>query len=251
MGDALIALMSIAIVVGVPTGLAMAFARWLRILVTLAVLIGAVILVATKPWGAWFFGLPLVTFAAVCASACVWARTPESADVPDIVRWVAGTHFFWAAVSLINLKVLFGLALPPLVLFAGESILKFLPFVLPPFALALAISVFAARLVYSRLPNLGSRSRPIVFNLILLTAFLASAESYKTVLMQTRLSAAQPECVASRSFLFALSNAGDWFRTSNGYFEETGKRYHWSYSERRFVDAPGYALACNRGSRNL
>jgi hypothetical protein len=250
MGDALIAFMGIAILVGAPIGLAMAFARWLRILVTSSVLLGAVILVATKPWGAWFFGLPLVTFAAVCASACVWARNSGPADVPDIVRWLAGTHVFWAAVSLINLKVLFALALPPLVLFAGEYIFKFLPFVLPPLACALAISVGAARLVYSHRPHLGSRSRPMVFNVLMLIAFLACAEGYKTVLMQTQLSDAQPECVASRSFLFALSNAGDRFRTSNGYFEKSGKRYHWSYSERRFVDAPGYALACSSRSQD-
>jgi hypothetical protein len=250
LGDVLIGLMGIAIVVGLSTGLSMAAVRSPRVLVASLVVIGAAVVFATQSSAPMFFGIPLATFVAVCASAYVWARAPETTDVPDAARWVAGTHLFWAIVSLINLRFLGALAFPPLILVAGKFLFKFLPFVLPPLILAVAISIYAARLVYKRRPNLGSRARPMIFNAILFVTFLASAESYKVILMQEQLSAAHPDCISSRPFLVALSNAGDWFRLHNGYFEEAGKRYHWSYSERRFVDAPGLVPSCNGRSLN-
>lgn len=249
LADALVYLMGVAIVVGVPTGLAMASVRWMRVLVTLLVVLGAIIIAITQRWTRWLFGIPLATFAVICTSACVWARTPGRPDIPDGVRWVAGTHLFWAVFALINLKVLAALALPPLLLFTGKFVVKFLPFVLPPLALAFAVAVFASRLVYRRRSDLGPRVRPMIFNAILLLAFLASAEGYKGILIQTQLSGKQPDCVSSHSFVSALSQAGNWFGTSHGYFEEAGKRHHWSYSERRFVEAaPGHTLFCTSRS---
>ncbi len=54
-----------------------------------------------------------------------------------------------------------------------------------------------------------------------------------------------PTCVSTHSFISSLRKAGRlWRGTSHAYFEEDGKRRHWSYSERRFVDATEYSLSC-------
>jgi hypothetical protein len=83
------------------------------------------------------------------------------------------------------------------------------------------------------------------FNVALLAAFVLSAELYKDYLIHRALDDRHPTCVATHSFLSSLRTAGRlWRGLSHASFEEGGKRYHWSYSERRFVDATDYGLTC-------
>jgi hypothetical protein len=94
-------------------------------------------------------------------------------------------------------------------------------------------------------PTIDRRLPALAFNMTLLTILVFGAEFYKECLIARSLAGHHPTCVATRSFISSLRIAGRlWRAPSHAYMEEGGKRYHWSYSERRFVDASNYPLVC-------
>jgi hypothetical protein len=164
-------------------------------------------------------------------------QVSETASASNVMRWIAATYVFWVAVSLANFELLSFLAIPPVVLLFPKTIEKFLPFILPPFAVALAIGAIVTALVVKRSPA-NRHAAPFIFNACLLLAFFVSAEVFRYHLMLESLSDHRPNHLDSSSFLSSVLTYRTYFRGPHASFDEGGKTYRWSYSERRFVQTP-------------
>ncbi len=169
----------------------------------------------------------------------------EREPLREAGQWLAMTYLFWVVVSLLNPEFL-GVVTVPVIVFQVSAVFsKFLPFLLPPLTFGIVIAIIATVTLRKSKPSGDSRLRAFVFNVALLAAFVLSAEFYKGYLINRALDARHPTCVSTHSFISSLRTAGRlWRGTSHAYFEEDGKRYHWSYSERRFVAATSYGLIC-------
>ncbi|MES2257793.1 MAG: hypothetical protein V4724_04705 [Pseudomonadota bacterium] len=166
------------------------------------------------------------------------AQWPEARPnlVSHILYWIAGTYGFWAAVSLVNFDLLSFLAIPPVILSYPNTIGKFLPFILPPLAVAVAVGV-AATTIYLLIRK-GPCSRqylaPFIFNACALSAFFVSAEAYSSYLISQSLAGHVPHHFYRSSFVDSVRSYHTFFRTPHASFDEEGETYQWSYSERKF-----------------
>lgn len=202
-----------------------------------------------------FFGIPAVVLFAVFASVAYLVRgglfqprpvAPPRTSVDgelqeskiggmsNILRWIAGTYLFWVVVSLANFELLGFLAIPPLVVFFPGTIGRVLPFVLPP--LAVAVSMAAVVTVFAiKRRHVNHHAAPFVFNVCVLLMFFAAAELYRYHLMSQSLRDHKPDSLESSSFLGSVLGYRTYFRGPHASFNENGKLYRWSYSERKFV----------------
>ncbi len=229
--------------------------RWKGVAILLA---GALAVSVVFPFAGFFLGIPSAVLLAVAAAASYLVRggifrarpvgpSPASMDgkpqesgpagASSILRWVSATYLFWAAVSLVNFELLGFLAVPPLVFFFPAAIGKFLPFILPPLAVALAFGVIATAFVSKRSRALR-HAAPFIFNACVLLAFLVSAEVYRHHLMAQSLLDHKPDHLYSSPFLNSVITYRAYFRGPHASFEENGKTYLWSYSECRFFQVP-------------
>jgi hypothetical protein len=168
-----------------------------------------------------------------------------SGEFREAGQWLAMTYLFWVAVSLLNIEFLGVFAVPVIGFTVSTVFSKFLPFVLPPLVLGIVIAITATLTLRKMRPTGDQRLTSFVFNATLLATLVLTAEFYKDYLIDRALDGHHPTCVSTRSFILSLQNAGRlWRGPSHAYVEEDGRRYHWSYSERRFVDATGYQLVC-------
>ncbi len=160
--------------------------------------------------------------------------------IRNIIRWMAGTYLFWAIVSLVNIELLAFLLIPPAVFFFPGSLIKILPFMLPPLLVALGIGV-AAIMVYRYLRKGAITNRYLIifgFNACVMVSFFALAEIYRAHLMSEALQGHDPTKFQSSSFLGSVISYKTYFRWPHASFVEDGKTYHWSYSERKFIQVP-------------
>jgi hypothetical protein len=159
----------------------------------------------------------------------------KSKRTGKLLVWLCSTYVFWSAFALFNVSILGVLAVPLLWPRVAEGYGKFMPFVAPPLACALAIAVIVAAVSRYLLRSLDKRLTPFIFNFALLIAFLTAGELYKDHLIDKALADRHPRCAASKPFLESLQSAAKIYRPSHGWYEEGGARYIWSYSERKFV----------------
>lgn len=203
-----------------------------------------------------FLAIPALVFVAIALS--VWylrqsgvffprkiVPQPDSATCPALsigrgtalLRWLAASYVFWAIVSLANFDLLGFLAIPPASILFPSAITKFLPFLLPPLALALVIAVSIT--VLSTWNSTTRRhAAPFIFNTCLLITFFVSAEEYRQHLTSQALLGHNPTNLTLSSFTDSVINYRTYFRGSHGGFDEDGKTYHWSYAERNFYPVP-------------
>lgn len=251
-GSAIVTLVYIGLVPGALLGLAISRATW-RLK---AQLLAALVLVSCAVLCTFASGLLAIFALLVMAMASMTLAvsqlfTPESDaasnEFAKAGQWLAMTYLFWVAVSLLNIEFLGVFAVPAIGFRVPTLFSAFLPFVLPPLVLGIVIATIATLTLRKMRPTSDQRLTSFVFNATLLTALVLSADFYKNYLIDLALEGHRPTCVSTRSFISSLQNAGRLWRPSHAYVEEDGKRYHWSYSERRFVDATGYMLVCERG----
>jgi hypothetical protein len=224
-------LLVFAIVAGLITGALCA--RFLRrtpwkIVIFLSIVV--VVVAVTEPFIGIFLGIPAIVLLAVFASASYLVRgglfqarlvvpsptstdgkprNSETASAHNVLRWIAATYVFWAAVSLASFDLLDFLAIPPVVLLSPKTIGKFLPFILPPLAVALAVGVIVTGLVVKR-SRANQHVAPFIFNACVLLTFLASAEIFRYHLMSQSLLDHKPNHLESSSFLNSVLS----YRTS-------------------------------------
>lgn len=168
-----------------------------------------------------------------------------SDELTEVAQLLAMTYLFWVAVSLLNIEFLGVLAVPVLAFSVSTFFSKFLPFMLPPLVFGIVIAAIAILTLRKLRPTSDGRLRAFIFNATLLAVLVITAEFYKDYLIDRALDGRHPTCASTHSFISSLQKAGRlWRGSSHAYIEEEGKRYHWSYSERRFVDATGYKLVC-------
>jgi len=210
------------------------------------------------PFAGIFLCIPAGVFVVVFATASdiVWSHLPQmrtvdasSADgqqlearlklVRYILRWVAGTYLFWVAVSLINFELLGFLVIPPLVLVFPTTVERFLPFILPPLSVAVGVAVIvtAVYLFLWKKPGSKPYMAPFIFNGCVLFVFLLSAEGYSRYLMSQSLLGHVPNRLQSSSFIDSALSYRAYFRGPHASFDEEGKTYRWSYSERKFFSS--------------
>lgn len=220
--------------------------------------VAGVVLSVTFPFVGLFLGIPAFVLLAVFASVSYLVRgglfqarfvgpSPTSADgkpqesetagASNVIRWIAATYVFWVAVSLANFELLSFLAIPPVALLFPTTIGKFVPFILPPLAVALAIGAIVTALVVKR-SRANRHVAPFIFNACVLVAFLASAEVFRHHLMSESLLDHKPNHLDSSSFLSSVLTYRTYFRGPHASFDEDGKTYRWSYSERKFFQTP-------------
>lgn len=251
-------LLVIAIVGGLIAGTACALFLHRTPWKTLAFLSVVAVIAAFKfPLAGIFLSIPAIALVAVFASIYYLVRgglfrarldTPsstttngppqetEAASTPSVLRWIAGTYVFWAAVSLANFELLSFLAIPPLV-FLPITIWKFLPFILPPLVAALAVGVIVTAVVLEK--SLANQHvAPFIFNACVLLTFFISAEIYRNHLVSQSLLDHNPRHIESSSFLHSVLTYRIYFREPHASFDENGKTYRWSYSERKFFQVP-------------
>jgi len=218
---------------------------------------GLVVLGFMFPLDAIFFCFPAIVFFAVFASVSYMARNcliqarPAAAqattgenthelpveDDPIAIRWIAGTYVFWVVISLANFELLNFLATPPAVLFLPEAIGKFLPFIFPPLAVALCVGAIVTLFAVKKL-RANQFVAPFLFNACVLLMFLSSAEVYRYHLMSQSLHDHNPKHLERSSFLNSVLTYRTCGRESHACFDENGKKYYWSYSERKFLQTP-------------
>lgn len=210
------------------------------------------------PFVGLFLGIPAFVLLAVFATVSYLVRggifqarfvgpSPTSADgnsqesetvgARNVIRWIAATYVFWVTVSLANFELLSFLAIPPVVLLFPETIGKFLPFILPPLAVALAVGTVVTTLVVKR-SRAYRHVAPFIFNACVLLAFFVSAEVFRYHLMSGSLLDHKPNHLDSSSFLGSVLTYRTYFRGPHASFDENGKTYRWSYSECRFFQTP-------------
>ena len=155
---------------------------------------------------------------------------------PLPLRVLTQTYVFWAVVSLANFSLLGGLAIPPLAFYA-----RLIPFLTVPVAVCLAVAALAMRALPKLAPSINRTYAPLVFNLLVLLLLVPTADVYKNHLIDQHLIGHMPHCVGYGSFRASAFESGRNF-VGNGIYEEGGKVYLWSYSERQFFEAsPGLA----------
>lgn len=223
--------------------------NWL--LVPLCVIGGFCLLI---PALLFILGIPLAVGAVACACASYLFRgrpykmpPPEAAGQagsgklgaiaayrPDLYYWTAATYVFWTVVSLLSFELLAFLAVPPLALFARDALQVFLPFIGPPLGVALAISVFGTAAFVWRLRHCRNLA-PLVFNVILLSAFFVCADIHRYRLMTQSLQRHRPDVSHTTSFIESVLSHGARYRQPHAGFRKGAQTYHWSYAERDFV----------------
>jgi hypothetical protein len=250
LGSAILMLVYVALVPGALLGLAIRkTTRHLEAQVVAAlVLVSCTVLWTSGSLSVLFlFALPVMALASMTLAVSLLFSPEETASEAfrEAGQWLAMTYLFWVVVSLLNPEFLGVLAVPVIAFRVSTVFSKFLPFVLPPLMLGIVIATISTLTLRKSRPTSDQRLPAFVFNATLLAAFVLSAEFYKDYLINRALDEHHPTCVSTHSFISSLRTAGRlWRGPSHAYFEEDGKRYHWSYSERRFVDATGYRLTC-------
>ena len=164
-------------------------------------------------------------------------QNPRQTTIACVIRWIAGTYVFWAVASFANPELLFFLAFPPAVLHYAKTIEKFMPFILPPLVVALAVGVIVT-VFLARISRASRYVAPLVFNICVLLTFLASAEVFRYHMMSKSLLEHKPNHLRSSPFLTSILNYNECFRLPHASFDEDGKTFRWSYSERKFVQVP-------------
>ena len=251
-GSALESVLELAVFASLVAGLSLSDALgrvgWSR-LAGCAVL--ACILALLWPGLGWLLGV--LAFGAICpaiAAAYVVrdsgllssAATATSADdleaaptpVPgwSLMRWVATTYLFWTVVALTSFELLPFLAIPLLLIIQPEAISRFLPFILPPLAVALATGTGITAWVSLQYPA-RRRWLPLLCNLCVLLIFIGSAEMAQNHGITLGLQGHQPQHLESRSFLRSVLEYQ--LRAPHASFQENGHTYHWSYAQRQFI----------------
>jgi hypothetical protein len=239
------------LVAGVLYGLALRTTPWK----TLAILfVVALVAAFSSSFEGIFLGIPALVLLAVFASTSYLVKggafrprlaststTPpggepqgfETDNIPNVLRWVAATYTFWVCVSLANFELLSFLVMPPAILW----IAKFLPFILPPLVVALVVGGFVTAAAVKR--SLVTRyMAPFVFNVCVLLAFLVSADAYRYFMMSLSLLDHKPNHLQCSSFTSSVLTYRQYFRGPHASFDENGKTYRWSYSERRYFQTP-------------
>lgn len=248
LGSMLEALLQFAIVVGLVAGVVCAIflhrTPWKSLIFASAI---ALVVTVVRPFAGLMFGLPALVSLAVFASVFYVGRGGvfHARDLPNderngasnVFRWVAVSYVFWAAVSLVNFELLGFLAVPPVVLLSPEKIGKFLPFILPPLAIAISVGIFVTVLAVRRHAS-RRHMAPFIFNVCVLLVFFAAAEVFRFHLMSQSLRDHSPRDLERSSFLNSVLTYRTYFRSRHAGFEENGKAYRWSYSEREFVERP-------------
>jgi hypothetical protein len=248
LGSALEVSLVVAILVGLVSGASCARVLrgipWKFLAFVSVIVLGAAL---TFPFAGIFFGIPAMLSCAVFISifhvvrhGVFRARNVEGNRQDDrsgtslVFRWVAATYAFWVVVSLANFELLGVLAVPPVAFLSPGSIGRFLPFILPPLAIALLVGVCVTAFVVKSHES-SRHAAPFIFNACVLVAFFVSAEVFRHHLMARSLSGHDPENLERSSFLTSVLGYRTYFRGRHGGFEEGGKTYRWSYSEREFV----------------
>jgi hypothetical protein len=250
LGSALAILLVIAIVTGFVAGVVCARllrrTPWKSLAFVFVVALTAAV---ALPFVGILFGIPV--FVSLAVFACVFyvvrggvfsARNGavQGDDVngtSDVWRWIAVTYAFWAVVAVANIELLGFLAVPPLVLVSPGAIARFLPFILPPLAAALVVGAVVTIFAVKRHPS-SRHAAPLIFNACVLVSFFVSADVYRYHLMAQSLAGHAPVRLESSSFLTSVLEYRPYFRGRHAGFEENGKSYRWSYSEREFVQLP-------------
>jgi hypothetical protein len=244
---------------GIVTGLAFRWLKWRMSVLTAVSWVGvaaaALVTLGSRSFLT-LYTLPLTCFFLIFVLAANVARTgffdaERSLDTPtsfkaklrlgsarDVLRWAAATYLFWVAVSLVNFDLLGFVLIPPLAL----RWFKYLPFLLPPLAVAAAIAVAIVSHYSATLRAKGANSHlfAFAFNICLLASFLPSAEIYRHYLMTRALSDHTPAGFHYYSFLHSVLNYTAYFRSRHAGFSQDGEGYNWSYSEREFYPS-GFA----------
>lgn len=251
LGAAIITLVYIALIPGALLGSVIGRATWrpkAQAVVALILVSCIIFWILGSSSALSIFGLPMMALASV-ALAVSQLFTPAddlaSDELTEAAQLLAVTYLFWVAVSLLNIEFLGVLVVPVLAFTVSTGFSKFLPFMLPPLVLGVVIAAITTLTLRKMRPTSDGRLRAFVFNATLLAVLVVTAEIYKEYLIDRALDGRNPTCASSHSFISSLQKAGRlWRGSSHAYVEEDGKRYHWSYSERRFVDATRYQLAC-------
>lgn len=141
------------------------------------------------------------------------------------------SYLFWViALPLLNQDLIVVAIFPVLAMVVAE---KFLPFLAPPFFIALA-ALGASSLFVWRNHKSYEWWWPLSANAIFLIAFLVSAEAYKSILIYADARPYEPDCIHVHSFLRSVREASE-FSPEHANFVKNGVTYFWSYSERKFV----------------
>jgi hypothetical protein len=151
-----------------------------------------------------------------------------------ILCWLAATYIFWSAFSLINLELFSFLAVPIIVIFDPNIVGKYLPFILLPLALAFAVGTIGST-IFLKVSKNKHIVAPFIFSACVLITFFISAEIYKTYLISNALANHKPENLRVSSFLSSILKYRTDHRLPHASFDENGKKYIWSYSERKFI----------------
>ena len=250
LGSAILTLVYMALVPGALLGLALGRVTWRSAAQRVAalVLVSCIVVSFSRAFGmSSLLALPVMALASMTLAVSVLFSPVKTATETfrEAGQWLAMTYLFWILVSLLNPEFLGAVTVPLIVLEVPEVFGKFLPFAWPPLALGIVIAILATLTLRKLRPSSDARLPAFVFNAVLLAVFVLGAEIYKAYLINRALDERHPTCVSTQSFLSSLRMAGRlWRGSSHASFEEDGKRYHWSYSERRFVDATEYGLHC-------
>lgn len=164
------------------------------------------------------------------------SRIVDSFIVSNILHWMATTYVFSIAVALINIQLLGFLVLTPFAVFIGTNE-KLLSFILPPLAIAFCVSLCITTLTIN-ISRLSRYTAPFIFNISVLMAFFISAEVYRSHLMSESLQTLGQGRLDTSSFLNSVLKYQSDFRGPHATFSKDGKTYHWSYSERKFIQYP-------------
>lgn len=151
-----------------------------------------------------------------------------------ILSWLAGTYIFWSAFSLINLELFRFLPIPVIVIFDPGIIGKYLPFILLPLVLAFAVGTIGS-IIFLKVSKNKHLVAPFIFSACVLITFFISAEIYKADLISNALVGHKPENLRVSSFLSSTLEYRTDNRLPHASFDENGKKYIWSYSERKFI----------------
>jgi hypothetical protein len=159
-----------------------------------------------------------------------------------ILATLRKTYLFWAVFSVVNFGFLGPLAFPPLLLVESNWFGKFFWFLLPPFAASAAIAVITSISMRWVSPKLFISLRIKTWNVYISNAvfaivFLLAGDQYKNYLIEKILATHKPDCIVNSSFFSSLLNAGEDFQFhAHAFYEEGGKIFYWSYSQRDFFE---------------
>lgn len=151
--------------------------------------------------------------------------------------FIRDTYFFWAIVSLYNLSLLSGLAMPVLLGFYS----RFIGFLIIPTLIAITFCILlhypALKKPVQKILNIKYIRIPtFVINFIFLVVFLISAEFYKDLLIRNALKKHIPACLEVKSILESIANGGDSHGGAHASFVENGNEFIWSFSKLEFIE---------------